>query len=58
MTIKYIEETSIKRSVRGNFIEITELGDNKVMKQSVDDAFIDVRFAIAYLMHRLSLPTR
>ncbi|KAK8800492.1 hypothetical protein JH06_2923 [Blastocystis sp. subtype 4] len=30
MTIKHIEET-----------RITELGDNKVMKQTVDDAFID-----------------
>ena len=42
MTIKQIEETSMERSLRGNQIEITELGDNKVMKQSVDDAFIDV----------------
>ena len=42
MTIKQVEETSMKRFVRDNWIEITELGDNKVMKQSVDDAFIDV----------------
>lgn len=57
MTIKHIEETSNRRVVRDNRIEITELGDNKVMKQSVDDAFIDVGYDMMYVMNRLSLRT-
>ena len=42
MTIKHVEE--IRLDLLGNqlVVEITELGDNKVMKQNVDDAFIDV----------------
>ena len=42
MTIKHIEETRRVLAVSSNRIGITELGDNKVMKQNVDDAFIDV----------------
>ena len=44
MTIKHIEETSRVFVISSNRIGITELGDNKVMKQTVDDAFIDVTF--------------
>ena len=49
MTIKHVEEISLDLLRDRSEIEITELGDNKVMKQNVDDAFIDV-FA-ASLLH-------
>ena len=42
MTIKHIEEISLDLFGNRLEVEITELGDNKVMKQNVDDAFIDV----------------
>ena len=42
MTIKHVEEISLNLPGGRLEIEITELGDNKVMKQNVDDAFIDV----------------
>lgn len=42
MTIKHVEEISLDLLGNQLVVEITELGDNKVMKQNVDDAFIDV----------------
>lgn len=42
MTIKHVEEISLDLFGNQLVVEITELGDNKVMKQNVDDAFIDV----------------
>lgn len=48
MTIKHVEETSNVLVIKRNEIGITELGDNKVMKQTVDDAFIDVTLDYAY----------
>ena len=48
MTIKHIEETSRVFVISSDRIGITELGDNKVMKQTVDDAFIDVIFNFGF----------
>ena len=48
MTIKHIEETSRVFVISSDRIGITELGDNKVMKQTVDDAFIDVTFNFGF----------
>lgn len=42
MTIKHVEEISLDLLGNQLVVEITELGDNKVMKQNVDDVFIDV----------------
>ena len=42
MTIKHVEEISLDLLGNQLVVETTELGDNKVMKQNVDDAFIDV----------------
>lgn len=49
MTIKHVEEISLDLLRDRSEIEITELGDNKVMKQNVDDAFIDV--CVLFLLH-------
>ena len=49
MTIKHVEEISLDLLGNQLVVEITELGDNKVMKQNVDDAFIDV--FVSSLLH-------
>lgn len=41
MTIKHKEEIC-KLLWQISIVDITELGDNKVMKQAVDNVFIDV----------------
>lgn len=57
MTIKHKEEICTL-FWWGLIVVITELGDNKVMKQAVDNVFIDVSTSESDLIARLSLKTK
>lgn len=57
MTIKHKEEICTLFRL-GLIVVITELGDNKVMKQAVDNVFIDVYAISSDLIARPSLKTK
>ena len=57
MTIKHKEEICM-RLCSVLIVDITELGDNKVMKQAVDNVFIDVRHLQSDMIARPSPKTR